>query len=119
MVMNRNSEAEFEMNKAIKHPTASVQEIHRYERRLLTTGKNQKAFEVLKLNASKHTESKFNLNVGLVRIYASIADKKNAIKHEELAIRNIPENQKPNLVYYQNELKKFKKGVSTPFILLI
>jgi hypothetical protein len=39
-----------------------------------------------------------------------VGDKKNAIKYWELAIKNIPENQKPFLTAYQDELKKVKEG---------
>ncbi len=110
MALGRNTEAELEMDKAINHPTASVQDIHQYGRSLLASGKNQKAMEVFKLNASKHPEDKFTPNVGLARGYTAIGDKKNAIKYWEMAIKNIPENQKPNLPYYQNEMKKLKEG---------
>jgi len=110
-VMERNAEAERIMDKAINHPTAMVQDVHQYGRSLLSAGKNEKAFEVFKLNAKNHPEDKFTPNVGLARGYAALGDKKNAIKYWELAIKNLPENQKQNLPFYEGEVKKLKEGV--------
>ena len=67
--------------------------------------KTQKAVDVFKLNAKNHPEDKFTTNVGLARGYTALGDKKNAIKHWELAIKNLPENQKPNLAFYEGEVK--------------
>ncbi len=106
--LNREAEAETVMRKAILHPTASVQDVHQYGRSLLNTGKKEKALEVFKLNAKNHPEEKFTVNVGLARGYTAVGDKKNAIKFWELAIKNIPENQKQNLPAYEGELKKLK-----------
>lgn len=106
--LNRGAEAETVMAKAIAHPTANVQAIHQYGRTLLAQGKNQKAFEVFKLNRTRHPEDKFTTFVGLARGYTAIGDKKNAIKNWETAIKNLPENQKANIAAYEAELKKLK-----------
>ncbi|MEZ4944898.1 MAG: DUF2911 domain-containing protein [Cyclobacteriaceae bacterium] len=108
--MGKDSEAESVMIKAINHPTANVGQIHTYGRSLITAGKNDKALEVFKINQKLHPEDKFTTNVGLARGYTAVGDKKNAAKHWELAIKNIPENQKPFLNVYQDELKKVKEG---------
>lgn len=107
--MGRDAETEVIMDKAIKHPTATVNAIHQYARTLLAAGKKEKAMEVFKYNFKAHPEDKFTPNVGLARGYTAIGDKKNAIKHWEMAIKNIPENQKQNLAYYESELKKLKE----------
>jgi hypothetical protein len=44
----------------------------------------------------------------MARGYTASGDKKNAIKHWELAIKNIPENRKNSLSVYEAELKKLK-----------
>lgn len=106
--MNRNSEAEVVMAKAINHPTASVTEVHQYGRSLLAEGKTAKALEVFKLNRQRHPEDTFTTYVGLARGYSAVGDKKNAIRNWELAIRNIPEAQKQFLGQYESELKKLK-----------
>ena len=107
--MNKTSEADAVMMKAINHPTASVSQIHVYGRTLIGEGKNDKALEVFKLNAKLHPEDKFTPNVGLARGYAAVGDKKNSAKYWEAAIKNIPENQKQFLSVYEGELKKMKE----------
>jgi hypothetical protein len=108
--MGRDAETEVIMDKAIKHPTASVNAIHQYARTLLAAGKKEKAMEVFKYNFKTHPEDKFTTNVGLARGYTALGDKKNAIKHWEAAIKNLPESQKQNLSFYEGELKKLKEG---------
>lgn len=108
--MGRDADAEPLMDKAIKIPTTPVGIIHQYARGLLTAGKKEKAMEVFQFNAKSHPEDKFTTNVGLARGYTALADKKNAAKHWELAIKNIPENQKANVGFYEGELKKVKEG---------
>ncbi len=49
MALGRDAEATAEMDKAIKHPTATVQSIHQYGRSLLAAGKNEKAMEIFNL----------------------------------------------------------------------
>lgn len=110
MAMNREADAAAVMDKAIKHPTAGVSEVHQYARGLLGAGKKEKAMEIFKFNFKAHPEEKFTTNVGLARGYTAIGDKKNAIKHWEVAIKNLPENQKQNLAFYEGELKKVKEG---------
>jgi hypothetical protein len=106
--LGRDSEAEVVMTKAINHPTANVQSVHQYGRTLLAQGKGQKAFEIFKFNREKHPDDKFTTYVGLARGYTAIGDKKNAIKNWEIAIKNIPDNQKQNVGAYEMELKKLK-----------
>ena len=108
--LGREAEANTEMEKAIKHPTATVQTIHQYGRSLLAAGKNEKAMEIFKYNAQKNPNDKFTPNVGLARGYTALGDKKNAIKHWELALKNVPEEQKTNLAFYEGEIKKLKEG---------
>lgn len=110
MAMGKDADSEVVMDKAIKHPTASVSAVHQYARTLLVSGKKEKAMEVFKYNFKAHPEDKFTPNVGLARGYTALGDKKNAIKHWEAAIKNIPENQKQNLAFYEGELKKLKEG---------
>lgn len=110
MALGREADANAEMEKAIKHPTATVQAIHQYGRSLLAAGKNDKAMEIFKYNAQKNPNDKFTPNVGLARGYTALGDKKNAIKHWELAMKNLPEDQKANVTFYEAEIKKLKEG---------
>jgi hypothetical protein len=106
--LGRGGEADAIMSKAINHSTATVQAIHQYGRSLLQGGKTDKALEIFKLNRQKHPEDKFTTYVGLARGYTALGDKKNAIKNWEVAIKNLPEDQKPNKAFYEGELKKLK-----------
>lgn len=106
--LGREAEADAVMDKAIKHATATVQLIHQYGRGLLAAGRNQKALDVFLYNAKRYPQEKFTPSVGLARAYTALGDKKNAIKYWELAIKNLPENQKQNLSFYEAELKKLK-----------
>jgi len=108
--MGRDAEADALMDKAIKSPTATAMAIHQYARGLLAAGKKEKAMEIFLYNAKAHPEEKFTPNVGLARGYTAMGDKKNAIKYWELAIKNIPDNQKQNIAFYEGELKKLKDG---------
>jgi len=108
--MGKTDEASTVMETAINHRTASVTDIHGYGRTLISQGKTSKALEVFLLNKKKHPEENFTTNVGLARGYQAVGDTKKAIKHWEVAIENIPENQKPNLPYYESEVKKLKEG---------
>lgn len=106
--LNKPTEADAIMKKAINHQTATMAQVHQYGRSLITAGKNDQALEVFKLNKEKNPDDKFTTNVGLARGYTAIGDKKNAIKNWELAIKNIPDNQKPFIAVYEGELKKLK-----------
>lgn len=106
--LNREADADATMKLAINHPTANMQAIHQYGRTLLAAGKNEKAMEVFKLNRSRNPQDKFTTYVGLARGYTAVGDKKNAIKNWETALKNLPEDQKPNQKFYEDELKKLK-----------
>ncbi|MBN8653236.1 MAG: DUF2911 domain-containing protein [Cytophagales bacterium] len=108
--MGKTTEANAQMDKAIKDPAATVQDIHQYGRALLNNGQKEKAMEIFKFNAQKNPQDKFTPNVGLARAYTAAGDKKNAIKHWELALKNLPENQKQFSSQYEAEVKKLKEG---------
>lgn len=106
--LGKSAEAEAVMMKGVKLPSTTVMDIHQYGRSLLTAGKTDKAVEIFKLNRQLHPDDKFTTYVGLARAYTAKGDKANAIKNWEIAIKNIPEDQKRNLSAYEGELKKLK-----------
>lgn len=108
--LGRQEEAGATMDKAIKHPTANILAIHQYARSLVQAGQNEKALEVFKYNAKQHPEDKFTPNIGLARGYAAVGDKKNALKHWDLAIKNLPVEQKQFLPEYEAEVTKLKSS---------
>jgi tetratricopeptide (TPR) repeat protein len=83
--------------------------IHQSAMRLLRAGRKDKAMEIFKFNAAQHPEEKFFTYVGLARGYTALGDKPNAIKNWEIALRNVPESQKPNLPVYEKALADLKK----------
>lgn len=108
--MGRTADAAGAMDKAIKLPSTTVQQVHQYARTLLSQGQKEKAMEVFQYNFKAHPEEKFTTYVGLARGYTAMGDKKNAIKNWEVAIKNIPENQKQFISTYEGEVKKLKEG---------
>lgn len=108
MAMGKTEDSKNVMQKALRHQTATVVDLHQYARKLLGEGKKEEALDVYKLNRTMHPDDTFTTYFGLARGYAAVGDKKNAIKNWETAIKNIPEDQKPNLDYYKGELKKLK-----------
>ncbi len=106
--MGKEQEADAVMLTAINHHTATMQAVHQYGRSLLQEGKNEKALEIFKLNRKNHPEDSFTTYVGLARGFTAVGDKKSAIRNWELAIKNLPADQKRNQKYYEDELKKLK-----------
>jgi len=106
--LGREADANAAMDKAVKDPTATVNDIINVAESLLDTGKKEKAMEILKYNAKIHPDEKFTSNIGLARAYTAMGDKKNAVKHWELAIKNIPADQKQYQPQYQAEVNKLK-----------
>ncbi len=108
--MGKKDEAKQAMDKALNHPLTTVQQINTYGRILLSQGEKEKAMEIFMFNSKRYPQEKFITSAGLARGYTAIGDKKNAIKSWELAIKNIPEDQKKNLPMYEAEVKKLKEG---------
>jgi hypothetical protein len=105
--LNRSPEADALMNDAMK--SASMLEIHQYGRALLTSARNERALEVFQLNRQRHKDDTFTTFVGLARGYTAVGNKNEAIKNWEIALKNVPENQKANLPALEAELKKLKQ----------
>src|SRR6185295_1754770 len=107
--LGRESEADAVMEKAMHLPGTDVTMVHQAGMRFLRTGRKDKAMEVFKFNAAQHPDEKFYTRVGLARGYSATGDKTNAIKNWELALQNVPDEQKPNLPIYQKALDDLKK----------
>jgi tetratricopeptide (TPR) repeat protein len=105
--LNRQAEADAVMKDAMV--IATVSDMHQYGKSLLAAGKNEKAMGIFKLNREKHKDDKFTTFVGLARGYTATGNKKEAIKNWEIALKNIPEEQKPNTATFQEELRKLKQ----------
>jgi tetratricopeptide (TPR) repeat protein len=88
---------------------APVMGIHQYGASLIAAGKKDKAMAIFRMNRERHPDDTFVTYVGLARGYTAIGDTKNAIANWETALKNIPENQKPNLPVYEQALKALKE----------
>jgi len=107
--MRRDADADVVMDKAIGRPDAPVMGIHQYALSLLAAGKKERAIALFTMNRERHPEDTFVTYVGLARAYTAAGDTTNAIANWELAIRNIPDGQKPNLPVYEKALKALKE----------
>ena len=107
--MGRDSEADATLDKALHLPNPDVITVHQAAMRILRGGRKEKAMEVFKFNAAQHPDEKFYTYVGLARGYTALGDKANAIKNWEIALKSVPEVQKPNLPVYEKALADLKK----------
>lgn len=108
--LGKTAESKELMNKAVRHSSASMEQVHSYGRSLLTAGEKESALEVFQYNSKAHPEDKFMTMVGLARGYTAVGNKKEAIKYWEVALKNVPENQKNNTPVWQAELDKLKSN---------
>ena len=108
--MGKQSDADATMDKALHLPGTEPLVVHRYAMGLLRAEKKEKAMEVFKLNSQQHPDERFYTYVGLARGYTALGDKANAIKNWEIALKNVPELQKPNMPTYEKALKDLKDG---------
>lgn len=108
--LGREDESKKIIDYAIHHPTASVLDIHGYGRELLENGRLEEAMKIFKYNKERNGAEKFVTSVGLARGYTALGNKKEAIRNWELAIKNIPEDEKANVDLYKKELAKLLEG---------
>jgi tetratricopeptide (TPR) repeat protein len=107
--MGRDGDADRVMSDAIAMADAPVMGIHQYGTSLLAAGKKEQAMTVFAQNRQRHPDENFVTYVGLARGYAAMGDTKNAIANWEIALKNIPENQKINLPVYEQALKALRE----------
>src|SRR5262245_65247 len=107
--MGRDADAESTMDEAVAMADAPVMGIHQYGTALLAAGKKDKAMTIFTQNRQRHPNDAFVTYVGLARGYTALGDTKNAIANWEIALKNIPENQKVNLPVYEQALKALKE----------
>jgi hypothetical protein len=107
--MGRDGEADVVMDKAVGMPEAPVIGIHQYGVSLVASGRKERAMAIFTLNRQRHPDDSFVTYVGLARGYTAMGDTKKAIANWEIALKNVPENQKPNLPVYEQALKALKE----------
>jgi len=107
--MGRDADADGVMDEAVAMADAPIMGIHQYGAALITAGQKDKAMAVFTQNRQRHPDETFITYVGLARGYTALGDTRNAIANWEIAIKNIPENQKVNLPVYEQALKALKE----------
>jgi tetratricopeptide (TPR) repeat protein len=106
--MGRDGDADGVMDEAVGMSDAPVTGIHQYGTSLLAAGRKDKAMTIFTLNRRRHPDDTFVTYVGLARGYTALGDSRNAIANWEIAIKNIPDNQKVNLPVYEQALKALR-----------
>jgi Protein of unknown function (DUF2911) len=107
--MARDADADSVMDQAVAMADAPVIGIHQYGTSLLAAGRKEKAMTIFVLNRERHADDTFVTYVGLARGYAALGDTRNAITNWEIALRNVPENQKVNVPAYEQALKALRE----------
>jgi tetratricopeptide (TPR) repeat protein len=107
--MGRDADADGVMDEAVAMSDAPVMGIHQYGTSLIAAGKTDRAMAIFRMNRQRHPDEMFITYVGLARGYTALGDTKNAIANWEIALENMPENQKPNLPVYEQALKALKE----------
>jgi tetratricopeptide (TPR) repeat protein len=110
--MGRDTEADGVMDKAVVLPGAPVLAVHQYGVTLLAAGRTDRAMQVFQANRRQHPDDSFVTYVGLARGYTATGDRRNAIANWELALKNVPDNQRRNLPVYEQALKALKDGTT-------
>jgi hypothetical protein len=101
------TEAAATRDKALKHPTATVIDLHQYGRQLLRGGDTAGAIRVFELNARRFP-NQWPVNVGLMRAYAAAGKNKEALKAARAAILQAPDDlNRDNL---KTLIAKLEKG---------
>lgn len=76
---------------------ATVMEMHRYGRQLITQHKLTEAFDVLQKNYVKN-KGAWPTNAGMMRIYSAMGNYKKALEHAKLALPQAPDEQSKKML---------------------
>jgi hypothetical protein len=106
--LDRTAEADATMTEAMRLPGADPLPVHAYGMRLLAAGRKEKAMEIFRFNRQQHPDEPFVTYLGLARGYTAMGDRKSAIANWEIALKNVPPSQKPNLPAFERALAALK-----------
>jgi hypothetical protein len=107
----KDAEAAKTFEKALASPTATPIALHYLGRQLQAQGKKDDAVRVYQTNA-KRFPGQWPVNVGLMRAYASMGDKKKALEYAKLAAAQAPDP--PNRKNLENMVKLLEEGKDIP-----
>ena len=107
----KDADAAKTLEKALASPTATPISIHYLGRQLQAEGKKDEAVRIFQLNA-KRFPNQWPVNVGLMRAYAAMGEKKKALDYAKLAAQQAPDPlNKKNL---ENMVKLLEEGKDIP-----
>jgi tetratricopeptide (TPR) repeat protein len=108
--LGRNEEAKIFRTKALK--TANAKQLSRVGRGLLSKNKNKEALKIYTFNAKKFPEEIFMIHVDFAKVHTALGNKKKAIKHWEIALKNVSgrTDRQYYLPRYESALKKLKEN---------
>ncbi len=104
---NQVAEAKKTRDRALHDPTAGPIDLHLYGRQLLAQKQTAEAMEVFQLNAKLHPNV-WPIHVGLARGYAAMGQRKEALEHAKLALKQAPDDA--NRKNLQTIIEKLEQG---------
>jgi tetratricopeptide (TPR) repeat protein len=104
LAMGRETDADTVMDRAIRLPDTDARSVHQYGMRTLAAGRKERAMQLFQANRRLHPADRFWPYVGLARGYTALGDKKSAIASWDVALKNVPPDQKPNVAVFQRAL---------------
>ena len=108
--LGRTQEADEVARKAFALKNSDVLTVYRAGLGLLAAGQKAQAVEALEFNKKEHPEEKFWTRIGLAQVYTASGDKNAAIKNWEEAIANLPDDMKPQLPDFEQQLDELKRN---------
>jgi len=105
--LDMREEALTTFEKAARHPTANVFNIHALGRQLITIGEKETALKFFELNLEKNGNA-WPTNVGMARGLSAVGDYTKALKYAELAYEQAPD--KLNKDGLANSIEKLKNN---------
>lgn len=108
LAMNRESDADTLMDRALRLPATTARDLYAYGMSLLSSGRTPRAVEIFKLNRSRHPEEKFWTSLGLARGYTATGEAKTAIAEWEIVLRNVPPAFRANVPSFERALQALK-----------
>ncbi len=88
--LEKADDAKVVMEKAIKHPTATVFQIHQYGRQLIASGDKEQAMDVFEYNMERHGDV-WPVRVGMMRGLSALGKYDEALKHAKIALERAPD----------------------------
>ena len=105
--MKKTDEAVKIMDKAVKHATATVFQIHSYGRTLINQGQKEKALEMFEYNMERFGDV-WPVRVGMARGLAANGKYKEALQHAKIAHERAPDQLNKNAL--EAAIGKLEKG---------